>query len=192
MKKSIIIIVVLIACGSIVLYLWQVKFQVVPQTDLDKNSGLQQFKNDDLKLSFDYPKEWGEISIKNEPDHISLAIDLDVFLGADNGGDSMGRGGYWGDEAVLITDQNYVNNFCNGKVDCQIMTNKSGIIFAREKKLFDSLSDQNQRDSIFYYIFNPKSKFRGIILSDEGLINMNIESIESKIDSLVDSIEFIN
>lgn len=193
MKKTIVLIITIIIIGGSFLWWQQKRSLSITQNNSNQSAEWQLYKDNDLKISLSYPKDWGEINKKIESDHVILAVfNNDVFLGADNGKKSLGRGGYWGDAAEFIINQDYVNNFCNDKNNCEIKTNQYGITFAREKRLFSDLGDPTPRESIFYYLFNPKTEFKGTIISNERLIDNNIESLESKMDSIIDSIEFID
>ena len=198
MKRTIVLIIAVIIIGGSFLWWQQKRSLSITQTQNNSNqlAEWQLYKNNDLKISFSYPKNWGEINKKIESDHVILALAVfnnAVFLGADNGKKALvGRGGYWGDEAEFIINQNYINDFCNDKNNCEIKTNQYGITFAREKRLFSDLGYPTPHESIFYYLFNPKTELKGIIISNERLINNNIESLESKMDSIIDSIEFVD
>ena len=159
---------------------------------------LQTYNNDELKISFNYPNEWGQLVQKDEPDHIALQVNNRIFLGTDNGEDSLGRGGYWGDPANLIVNQEYINNFCNDKSDCEIKTNQQGITFARNIEKEYSTFGSDPVEAVFYYLFNPKSEYRGVIISgvnldnDNILVGENIQFDESDMELLIDGLNFID
>lgn len=157
-------------------------------------SNLKSYENKTLNISFSYPQDWGDVSQeKDGTDHISLSVFKSsiIFLAADNGGESVGRGAYWGDNAELIDSQSYINNLCDTKSEaqsCEIKTNSSGVKYAKVVEEVLKFGDPTIETN--YYIYNPNSEFRGILLSTERLRSENINDLESKLQSLVDSFYF--
>lgn len=131
----------------------------------------KRYDDEELGFGFALPEGWGEISKREEMNHRSLSLEGgSVFLGADNGGENVGRGGYWGDSAELITDQDYITKLCETKTDaksCEIRTNDAGLTYAKVTE--DIVQFGPSVEGINYYIFNPNNDYRGIILSTERL-----------------------
>lgn len=159
-------------------------------------SNLKSYENKTLNVSFSYPQDWEDVSQeKNGTDHISLSVfeSSIIFLAADNGGESVARGGYWGDGAELIDSQSYINNLCDTKNEaqsCEIKTNSSGVKYVKVVEEVFKFGDPTIETN--YYIYNPNSGFRGIILSTERLRTKNISDLENKLQNLVDSFYFTN
>lgn len=108
-----------------------------------------------------------------------------------------------GDLAFQIENETYIQNLCEikandefeeGIISCEVLTNPQGVKYAKiiETVPIDPYSpDSEFIDVSFYYIYNPYSSYRGIIISSERFIKENIENIEPKIEVLVDSFAFI-
>lgn len=165
-------------------------------TSAPETSNLKSYESDTLNIAFSYPQDWGNISQeKDGTDHIALSVfeKSIIFLAADNGSESVGRGAYWGDSAGLIDSQGYINNLCDTKNEaqnCEIKTNPTGVKYAKVVEEVFKFGDPTIETN--YYIYNPNSKFRGIILSTERLKSKNISNLESKLQNLVDSFYFTN
>lgn len=165
-------------------------------TDKEDDTSLKSYENKTLNISFSYPQDWGDVSQKKDgTDHIALSVfeSSVVFLAADNGGESVARGAYWGDSAELIDSQNYVNNLCDTKGEaqsCEIKTNSSGVQYAKVVEEVFQMGGGTIGTN--YYIYNPNSEFRGIILSTDRLREKDVSDLESKLQNLVDSLYFIN
>ena len=178
--------------------------QVVESTEQDNQDesssiseelNLISYENKTLSISFHYPENWGEITQEEDgTDHIALSIFKKpiVLLAADNGGESIARGAYWGDMAESIVSQDYIDNLCNVKNEaesCQIKSNQYGIKYAKVVEEVIKFGEPTIETN--YYIFNSKSEFRGLIISTERLVTVDIDNLEDKLQSLVDSFKFI-
>lgn len=152
----------------------------------------QLYKNNKLKISFLFPEELGIIEEKDESDHIILTASSSLFLGADNGGESVGRGGYWGDEAKFINNEEYIKYYCKNKNNCTVDINKNDILYAKE--IIDNFSEwgSEPHKTIFYLLHNSKSEYRGIIISNQRFAEKNISNIEDIFEKIIDSIKFVN
>lgn len=162
------------------------------KTKSKEKDGLKKFTNNVLSLEFNYPEEFGVINIMEDGnDHYGLRLfNEDIFLAADNGNESVKRGAYWGDTAEFIDNQEYINNFCNEKKDCVVNNNSNGITFAKWNKEVKQL-DGEVIESIYYYIYNSYSDYRGIIVSDERIKKHNFTDLEVKMDEMIDSFYFL-
>lgn len=186
-------------------YYWQTKQAVNPfvsevkskevELTSTKTSNLESYENRTLNVAFSYPQDWGSISQENDgTDHVALSVfeAVTIFLAADNGDDSVGRGAYWGDDAELIDSQKYVDDLCRTKSEaesCAIKINSFGVEYAKVVEEVFKFGDSTIETN--YYIYNPNSEFRGIIFSTERLRGRNIQNLEEKLESLVDSFYFI-
>lgn len=169
----------------------------------NKKSNLKKYENKKLSISFSYPKELGKIkaNISETKDHISLALpkvsDNAIFLAADNGQTSTARGGYWGDWAENIDSKKFITDLCQLKssytkdfIDCKIKTNSSGITFSKVNKTIMEMGPRSE--AVNYYIFNPHSEYRDIILSTDQLKEAGVKNPEEKLDTIVRSLTFVN
>jgi hypothetical protein len=159
-----------------------------------KTSDLKSYKNGTLNVAFSYPQDWGNVSQENEGTaHISLSVfeAATIFLAAYNDDEGPDRGAYWGDMAKLINSQSYINSLCNTKSEaqsCEIKTNSSGVKYAKVVEEVIKFGDPTVETN--YYIYNPNSTFRGIIISTERLREKGIENLEQKLQNLIESFYF--
>ena len=175
-----------------------------PKIDKD----VKMFSDKNIGIQFVYKQELGDI-VSEKSDNLQTLLfskynDNGLFLTANDGEESIGRGAFWGDEAYSITNQEYINNFCEGKENCTIGVNNHGIKFAKvvdEKYTADlscSIEPENNscktERAVFYYLYNPDSKYKGIVLSDARLNNapeLDLNDKEYLMDMIVSSINYI-
>lgn len=172
--------------------------QTVPTEQTDEN--LTSYSNDQLKISFSYPKEWGLIEEKTELPligQITLVFSDDIFLSASNGYRNADRGGYWGDYAYFLNDQSTITDFCKEPFtyperikSCAILTNNNGIIYAKTQEEICTEGGCSGL-AVNYYLYNPNSEFRGLVISSDRLKDNNILELEEKLDELVNNLNFV-
>ena len=177
----------------------------------NSNSDEQQsiYSNETLGIQFEYPSEWGgideiaeqvclDMQIDEQKDpcqHISLKFkdlgDSVLFLSSSSvlySEDIMGRGGYWGDDAGLIEDENYIKKYCDDKKDdCKIYQNTNGIWVSKSQEYYVPID----KDITIYNIKSNNPIFYGITASSERLENLDIENMQEKFDLIIDSLNFI-
>ena len=148
------------------------------------------YSSDTLKLAFSYPTTWENLDMIDEPDHKALTIDGNIFLGADNGEESVGRGAYWGDDAELIVGADYISNYCDEveSDECAIYTNDNGVTYVKWTGEYGGFEITVQTN---YYIYNSNSEYRGVILSAERLNDAGVENAEEDLEELVESLYFL-
>lgn len=168
-----------------------------PQNEeVSTNQEVTNYHNITLDMTFDYPAEWEAVYQELDgTDHLALSVfeNSTIFLAADSGGESVARGAYWGDSAGLITNQDYIDSLCDTKTDaqsCEIKTNSNGIRYAKVVEEVTKFGEPTIETN--YYLYHPKSDYKGIIVSTERLRAKNIENLEQKLDKLVDSINFLD
>lgn len=149
-------------------------------------SAEKEFRDGTLAIAFNYPKEWGEVTIeKNEAlteTGKSNGIDMELlyvalgnrevtfsafrFLTADDPdvNSELGRGGFWGDTASRIDAKKGVTAYCESRENCTVFTNKNGIEIAMHKEDLPSVDDE-AKVTTQYYIYNSSSPFSHIVLS---------------------------
>lgn len=180
-------------------------------TYLRPTNPLVVYRNTKLGIQFEYPSEWGvleesvergcyeaqeKITEQDPCQHVDLLfMDLEwpvnllsaySVLFSQHG---VGRGGYWGDFAGSIKDEDFVKNYCNDKDKnkCRVYKNANGILVAR------SIEDvgYGEGEAVLYYIKSSHPVFFGLVLSTDRFQNVGIPNLEEKIDRLVDSLRFI-
>jgi len=149
------------------------------------------YTSDRLAISFSYPLEWKALTETFEEltGQVTIRNNGDIFLAANNPdykakGD---RGAYWGDNALKITSQSYITNYCENKSACELKTNDNGIKYVKVSEkpgLFTGTATN-------YYIFYPQSNYPGIMLSTHGLSTKILNS-EEILDGIVDSLKFVD
>jgi len=168
-----------------------------------------EYVDETIGISFFYPKSWGNIVIDDEqiPGEEGIANrllmlstgvidekpDSYIFLHAATG-TGIGRGGYWGDNAMEITNLDYINSYCNEKENCTTSTNKNGITIAKYNNpevLHTPGSDPVSY--IQYFIYNPNTDLHGIMISGVNLdYNMtNIPDIGEGLEEVADTLKFL-
>jgi len=176
------------------------------ETDIDARveylTNFPEYKNETIGLSFNYPKELGPIRYsegteggEEEVAKVTLGFekieDYNTFLHTVKKEPVGDRGGYWGDKAVNIKDQDYINNFCNDKENCTIYTTPNDITVA---KLTDTTAESEGYSDPGvdeYHLFHPDSEYYGIVISTHALMKAGIENEKQIVSDLVDTIKFI-
>lgn len=168
-----------------------------------------EYVDETIGISFFYPKSWGNIIINDEPvpgeegtANRLLMLGTGVadekpnsyiFLHAATG-KSTDRGGYWGDDAMHITDLDYINSYCNEKENCTTSTNKNGVTVAKYTN--PEILHTPESDPVAYiqyFIYNPNTNFHGIIISGVNLeYNMtNIPDIGEGLEEVAHTLKFL-
>lgn len=172
----------------------------IPTEEEQKDTSLQEYKNDGLKLAFTYPKDWGVITEGDRFPYVGqiiLRLFDTTFLAANNDFGGGDRGGYWGDYAWFIGNQSSIINFCNDPFQfpdriesCSILQNENGISYAKTQEEICSEAGCSGI-ATNYYLYNPNSEFRGIVISSAFLRDNNISRLDTQLDELVQSISFL-
>ncbi|MEK9132659.1 MAG: hypothetical protein AAB606_03075 [Patescibacteria group bacterium] len=179
-------------------------------------SSLVTYTNKRLGIQFKYPSEWGPINYTPchdqtepiiEPDncmYISLGfVDLNAsFLSAHSVLAKQyppERGGYWGDGAGNIINENFVANYCNARnsAKCKVTKNSHNVLVARS--IEDACTEGGcLKDVVMYYIKAQSPEYLGIIFSTNGLKYQwgelrypPIPDMEKKMDDLIDTLKFL-
>lgn len=199
------VVITAVIVGGLV-YWWQnAATTKEPSVDISTKQRQQeessiQYQNDRLKLKFSYPRAWGAITEKDELPRIgqiTLRLSGDIFLAADNSYHEGGRGSYWGDYGTFLKNQASITNLCNKPFaspervkSCSILQNANGISYAKTQ---EEICTEGGCDGIAtsYYLYNPNSEFKGIVISSDRLRHNNIPQLEMNLDELVKSISFV-
>lgn len=169
------------------------------------------YTNEEYGFSFRYPREWGEVAVNKEIgclgkealiseedscDHITLYLSQfgksTILLATQSllfTQNPLGRGGYWGDKSALITNKEYVSNYCVDKVEqsCEVFTTNQGITVASslEELGFD------QGTAKMYFIKSLDPIYFGIVLTAERMKTVGLKNVEEDLEKLVDSFYFL-
>lgn len=204
-SKTVLVVVITAAIVGGLIYWWQtnaitgVRSTATPDEKGQQNIGVQPYKNDRLKLTFSYPKDMGPITEDELPPdgHVTLRLSGDIFLAADSGERDGDRGSYWGDYASFLNNQSTITNFCNEPFtfpdrikNCNVLQNQNGISYAKTQ---EEICTEGGCSGIAtsYYIYNPNSEFRGIVISSDRLRDNSIPQLDEKLDEIVKSINFV-
>jgi len=166
------------------------------------------FSSNRIGLNFSYPASWSMVQEeerdyadegKTNPATIVAKAEGTNLLWASNGEDMYyGRGGSTFDEAREIKSEDYLRSFClnhkddKTKKNCERQYNFSGIPYVKYKGPVCS-EGGCEGNTIFYYLYNPTSKYRGIIFSTITFQkNENFPSAEEEkiFDAIVNSVSF--
>lgn len=162
-----------------------------------------EYNNDKIGVTFNYPEEWGDITATESDDGhgegvvanitiraSAIGADGDHFMYAVAKGNELGRGGWWGDNAVNIENQQYIDSYCIDKENCTVSTNPNGIKYAKHTTTVST--EGFSKDNIdVYYIYNPNSEFYGITLYSIQLEEAGIENAKEKLAELVNTLAFV-
>jgi len=167
-----------------------------------------EYIDETIGISFYYPKSWGDIAVHEEPmadpaQSSTSAHTLILKTGNDEtqyiflsavAAKGPDRGGYWGDEALNIDGNDWVNGYCEGKESCTLFTNKNGITIAKIANLEVALNEAtNATASMQYYLYNPNNIFHGIVMSTVALENSGaaFEEVPAGLEEIANTLTFI-
>lgn len=154
------------------------RFTILPEYNNAGNYSL--YTNDELNISFYYPKEWKLEILKDGTYHRAIIAKMKntsgIFLSASNSnGQAEGRGGYYGDESKYITSISYIKNKVKIYPNASLYKNGNGLLILNSRNI-ENVSMEPEFETIWnlydrFYIFNPESSYHGIIISYERLLN---------------------
>lgn len=167
-----------------------------------EKGGKIHYRDDELKISFDYPKAWGLVTkepFENQGYQIQFTFsgfsDNPLFMVATNPNiDPDGHGGYWGDAGSAIHDRKDIENFCQDKKKCSVFTNKNKVLIAQHLFIPDTAGGpETNTDSAQYYFYNPSAKHTSFVMSDVRIQSTDLtENISEEFEKIVQSINFID
>lgn len=169
-----------------------------------------------LKLSFQYPKEWGMVETKDavtgqgvedNPAYRLYFYSMDsnssepifkgLFLVANNLNIPLeDRDGYWGDEGRKISGVEAVDTYCKDMTveeggSCSTFQNTNGVKIVKYRA--NPASMQGRKEMSDQYLFyNPNSVFSGVIMSTIGLNDKSDPEMEKLFEEMIQSIKFTN
>lgn len=178
---------------------------------VNKDLGLVKYLDNEINLSFDYPKSWGEVEkFKWGGEEIDNVIELKftglsqvtaIFLAAINPNTKETSPNlHWYSTGLSIKSENDVVDFCdntaslsplNKKKNCSTFKTKNSILVAKSQN--NSYFDSPPKLIPFYYLYSPYSSFCGVVISSAGFYppeKANIDNLDEKLSKLVDSITF--
>lgn len=153
-----------------------------------EKSNVSTFSDSEIWISFSYPNNWWTITKSSETNNskylIMLSKNWNVFFAFHNWETPIARWSFWWDQAKNINSNSYINNFCQNKTNCSVLTNTNGIKYAKYNEEYWEMWSDIVNTRLMYYIFNPNSNYRGIIMSNERISNESISNLDSIINSL--------
>lgn len=186
-----------------------------PTATADQYAGWKTYTDPKLKISFKYPADWKGIqdylehfcanpqaATSADPCQVAMLRatafenNSGLFAAAQSalyrqyGGE--GRGGYWVDEGMKITDLNSVKNYCSntGLAKCRAYQNANGVTIARSVEPDCSEAGCNG-EAVMYYIKLNNDIFPAILFSTASLKEIGIVDLDGKMDKLVDSLKLL-
>lgn len=186
-----------------------------PTATPDQYAGWKTYTDSRLKIELKYPVDWQGIedylqhhcanfqaATKTDPCQVAL---LRAIAFTSTGGNiaasqsalyrqygDEGRGGYWIDEGLKITDLNSVKNYCSkiGSTKCRVYQNPNGVTIARSVE--PNCSEAGcSGEVIMYYVKLDNDIFPTIVFSTAGLQEAGIVDLDGKMDKLVDSLKLL-
>ncbi|MEA3249196.1 MAG: hypothetical protein U9Q03_02460 [Patescibacteria group bacterium] len=166
--------------------------------------------HDALKLAFEYPSEWGPVTIREEmgtdPTGRQIVIGLmlyfrdmaeqsggGLFLHASNPNtDPVDRRlDYWGSDGVAISSAFDLRGWCDDKEDCDYFTNVHGVLIAKQK--VNPGGVEGGASFNVYYLHNKGGGYNGVALSSERLdIKFGAINMQKGFEELVDGIKLLD
>ena len=114
-----------------------------------------------------------------------------VFLVAHNPSvSSLGRGGYWGDQARQLTSEKGLQQWCQTTLpdytnsQCTLSQNPQGILIARKHSDEKSVYGNITTDIDEYGIYHAGHAFSGIILSTEAMGSEKAETLKNLVETI--------
>ena len=114
-----------------------------------------------------------------------------VFLVAHNPSvSSLGRGGYWGDQAGQLTSAKGLQQWCQTTLPdyinsrCTLSENAQGILIGHKHSDEKSFYGNTTSNIDEYGIYHADHTFSGIILSTEAIGSLYADSLQKIVDSL--------
>ncbi len=151
------------------------------------------FSDPELRIAFYYPNTWWtpikQYETWNQSTYgitLSNGTPNTLFLAAYNGNPIAPRWAYWWDAALHINSSTFISNFCADKTACSWLMNSNGVPYIKWYFEQGEMGSDQTTTILLYYLFNPNSSFRGVIVSNERMLN----EPEANFDALVNSIQF--
>jgi hypothetical protein len=163
----------------------------------EEQKQMTHYYDDNLRIAFEYPSYWGEVTMGNIVRDMPTAKFVQfTTLGWVGVADypnttERARGGFYGDWAREIKKE----PSCPTKTNkCPVFKNKYGVVIEKQTGCFQEGCDENSpyKETV-YSLYNPYSKWTGLIFSDRDLVGTNIlPDINNQYDRFVQSIDFID
>jgi len=182
------------------------KVEKVEDEIMTEEVSTKRYEDEKLKITFDYPAEWGELEYGDNEQYCVLTRGISIkgkssFFSAANNIKpcEFGVNG-WQSRNLFFADQEFVDALCENerweKQSCKIKTNASGVTYAKTiGNIITYVKEFGEEVAPVYYIFNPNSDYSSIVLStgktfvDGALVESDVT--EEQLDVLVESLEFI-
>ena len=106
--------------------------------------------------------------------------------------ETLGRGGYWGDQARQFVTEEAVAAWCDGKDSCETFANPNGVTVwhassERVEDWGDTLEGIHE-----YAVFNPNRSIHGILFSNQGFVRDGLGPMTDELAAIVDSLAFVD
>ncbi len=174
---------------------------------------LETYHDEVLGISFEYPSKWGKLTVLDERGKCSedylvdscnqrllifeeLNTNGEIFLATETLGhknNPIGRGGFWGDKAGLITSD-YLN-LCKMQDECQKLITDNSVVFAKyTHHIFDWNDTEEGAKTIDdeYHLYRSDHEYYGYVLSPIRIKSAGSE-IESEFEkTIIKTFRFIN
>jgi hypothetical protein len=184
----------------------EVVIEVTSKEDKNYSSvNIKSYRDETLGLTFDYPSDWGEVTVNDEKGRCSQDYALDdcnfrtlifkdissqaIFLSAETKGhqdNPIGRGAFWGDVAGSITSD-YLSS-CEQRNNCSIVKNSNDVSFIvyEANPPPEEMGYQPER----YYVHNPDNQYYGLVLSSHRINSQSPENNRMFKEIVIDSFKF--
>jgi len=104
---------------------------------------------------------------------------------------TLGRGGYWGDQARAFSTEADVKLWCETKDVCEPYVNKNGVTIYRAYTKSDDFWGEPLLDIDMYAAWNPNINIHGILISNQGFVQAGLGRMQGEVAGVADSLSFL-
>ena len=179
-------------------------------TSSSTSSATKDVRDERTKVAFSYPASLGEITTRNEfgwgmeEDEATVtnftcleqrAFNLDgtPFLVVNDTWQcqTLGRGGYWGDQARAFSTEEDVKKWCESKDVCTPYVNPNGVTIYHAYTKSDEFWGEPIVDIDKYGAWNPNKDIHGILISNQGFVENGQGRMQEEVKAIADSLSFL-
>lgn len=166
-------------------------------------------RDERTKVAFSYPTSLGEIETRNEfgvgmetdietattfdcLEQRAFNVDGTAFLVVNDTWQcqTLGRMGYWGDQARLFSTEDDVKEWCETKGVCVPYVNPNGVtIYHAYTKSVDFFGE-TLFDIDEYGAWNPNKDISGVLVSNQGFVQAGLGRTQEEVKAVADSLSF--
>lgn len=167
-------------------------------------------RDERTKVAFSYPTSLGEVETRVEYG-VGMETDIETATFFDcleqrafdlNGTpflvvndtwqcQTLGRGGYWGDQARAFSTEEDVKKWCESKDVCTPYVNPNGVTIYHAYTKSDEFWGEPIVDIDKYGAWNPNKDIHGILISNQGFVENGQGRMQEEVKAIADSLSFL-